>query len=986
MSAVTGRDVADGSFDETVAAAVARALHQMAHVFPASGSRGWRAPRSAGRDEDRGRLPRSIGPPRIRPDVVWTAVESDVVAVDGAGRSHVIEGTGALLWPLLDGSAGADEIAADVADVFGIEADRARSDVETFLADAVKRGLVDHGAPTAPTDGRLAGSPPAPSAPPQPGPMAPPDPVWVGAVALDVGRHRVGLGADRADLVESLSELFGDWLSVEADDVPVEFGLSVDRRGGRGPRLIPSLLWGRSTLLKSRSLARLFRRLNTALGALVDEADASTVGLSGFAAIVRGDAAALVPVSLAERSTDVELAVAAAGAGIAEAAAIRLDLVQPGGRGRARPRGRERRCWSTTSWSRRAATSCARSSGPRVRSVTTSGRFERGGQDGRVGRAGRRGRPAQCPRTDRRVARSVRSPPGAPLGERPVGRARHAHVSDAGLPPLLRVGVLATGTTLARWRRAVLEQLIAGGDAELVLLVEEAATPTPRRRRFDRRFLWRLYNNVWVRRRATSIERVDCADILAPLARMEVAPVRVGRYAQHFPAGGDRGARGRADLDVLLRFGFGILGGEVLDVARHGVWSFHHDDERVIRGGPPSFWEVADGHATTGVLFQRLTERLDAGIPLGRATFRTVGHSYPRNRDRAAMGAAVLAAQAARAVRHGWLDPAEQPVARHRRAGPAGPDEPRRCSRSSPARPCASSRPRFVAILVGHRWTVGARAGRAGARARRDRSSGSRSATAGYLADPFPAVPRRSHGDPRGGVRRALGDGRDQRRPARRRRVDRPRRACSTPASTRRTRSSSSTTASCYCVPETARAGRVEAWRCVEFPDRWERHATLLEDVPLLDPTIVEWGDRWWLFGTRRDRDPLRRAVAVARRARRSGPWTAHRGQPGQDRRLLEPPGRHAVRHRRRALPPGPGLLPRLRRRRRGQPRRPARRDRVRRGGRRARRRGACRRTPPGPHTLAQRDGLVAVDARRRVVDLHRSRRELLARLRRSRA
>ena len=36
----------------------------------------------------------------------------------------------------------------------------------------------------------------------------------------------------------------------------------------------------------------------------------------------------LVPVSLAERSTDVELAVAAGGAGIAEAAAIRLDLVQ----------------------------------------------------------------------------------------------------------------------------------------------------------------------------------------------------------------------------------------------------------------------------------------------------------------------------------------------------------------------------------------------------------------------------------------------------------------------------------------------------------------------------------------------------------------------------------------------------------------------------------------------------------------------------------
>ena len=153
MSAVTGRDVADGSFDETVAAAVARVLHQMAHVFPALGIEGMAAPAAPVAMKTEAAAA-SVGPPRIRPDVVWTAVDSDVVAVDGAGRSHVIEGTGALLWPLLDGSAGADEIAADVADVFGIEADRARSDVETFLADAVKRGLVDRGAPTAPTDER----------------------------------------------------------------------------------------------------------------------------------------------------------------------------------------------------------------------------------------------------------------------------------------------------------------------------------------------------------------------------------------------------------------------------------------------------------------------------------------------------------------------------------------------------------------------------------------------------------------------------------------------------------------------------------------------------------------------------------------------------------------------------------------------------------------------------------------------------------------
>ena len=186
----------------------------------------------------------------------------------------------------------------------------------------------------------------------------------------------------------------------------------------------------------------------------------------------------------------------------------------------------------------------------------------------------------------------------------------------------------------------------------------------------------------------------------------------MGRYAQHFPSAAIERLRGH-ELDVLLRFGFGILGGEVLDVARHGIWSFHHDDERVIRGGPPSFWEVADGHATTGVLLQRLTERLDAGIPLGRATFRTVGHSYPRNRDRAALGAAVLVARAARAVRHGWLDVASLPSAATN--APVRRDPTNRQMLAFLARQSVRILTAQVrGILVGHRWTVGLDDGRAG--------------------------------------------------------------------------------------------------------------------------------------------------------------------------------------------------------------------------------------------------------------------------------
>jgi len=53
---------------------------------------------------------------------------------------------------------------------------------------------------------------------------------------------------------------------------------------------------------------------------------------------------------------------------------------------------------------------------------------------------------------------------------------------------------------------------------------------------------------------------------------------------------------------------------------------------------------------------------------------------------------------------------------------------------------------------------------------------------------------------------------------------------------------------SLYMIPESANAGRVEAFRCVDFPYRWESHAVLLDNIRAFDATIVQHDDRWWMF------------------------------------------------------------------------------------------------------------------------------------------
>jgi len=66
-------------------------------------------------------------------------------------------------------------------------------------------------------------------------------------------------------------------------------------------------------------------------------------------------------------------------------------------------------------------------------------------------------------------------------------------------------------------------------------------------------------------------------------------------------------------FDVLIRAGTGILKGKILQVARFGVLSFHHGDNRLFRGMPAGFWEVYLRANSSGFIIQQLTEVLDGG-------------------------------------------------------------------------------------------------------------------------------------------------------------------------------------------------------------------------------------------------------------------------------------------------------------------------------------------------------------------------------------
>jgi hypothetical protein len=363
---------------------------------------------------------------------------------------------------------------------------------------------------------------------------------------------------------------------------------------------------------------------------------------------------------------------------------------------------------------------------------------------------------------------------------------------------------------------------------------------------------------------------------------MEFQASRKGKFSEYFDDG-DIGALGAMKLDFLIKFGFGIIRGPILESARYGVWSFHHGDETRYRGAPPCFWEIYCGDPVSGSILQRLTERLDGGVVLKRGYFRTISDSYVRNRDQAYLGSAEWPAQVCRDILEGeagYLDappsPSTAPVYRY-----PGNFQTAifvlRLARSWIAR-------RVEELLFCDMWNIGIVDEPVEAIARRGSVSRIRwlDAPGGdrYLADPSGVAVGRdlwifaedySYLGGRGVIAAS---------------VHRPTRpapsAWKTVLATRHHLSYPNVfehDGRFYCLPECAESGEVVLYRADSFPDDWVRAATLVSGFPGVDPTLCCDEGRWWLFCTDLMQGDCSH-LHVFYADKLTGPYTPHANNP----------------------------------------------------------------------------------------------------------
>lgn len=425
-------------------------------------------------------------------------------------------------------------------------------------------------------------------------------------------------------------------------------------------------------------------------------------------------------------------------------------------------------------------------------------------------------------------------------------------------PDELRYGLLVPNAQLCRWQESAIKALddIAGVSA-CVIVVDPRTTSNPVRTSKLRNpggALWATFDQR-SRKRTPALKPVDMTDRFSRVPTIQASVDEKHSWEEFSET--DLEAIAATRPDFLLRFGFGQIRGRILEVAPLGVWSFHHGDEQIHRGGPPCFWECYHGDDTTGVVLERLTDRADHAMPLAKAWFRTIKHSVASNRHQAYMGAAPLPAQTARRVLAGVHDLTEGLPASSTapiRAAPSNSQMVRFVARAT----TRSVRLQVRGITRTDRWHVGV--------VPRPISEVAMGSTVTdviwfprlpqstrYIADPFGCptangdycvlVEDLDHTDGHGVVAsyRVAPDGKVRSGPSPVRKFPTH---VSYPSLVR-------VGEEWWMVPESARANDVTAYRF--DPDAATVAgvaATLMKGLALRDPTLFEWQGLWWLFAT----------------------------------------------------------------------------------------------------------------------------------------
>ena len=456
--------------------------------------------------------------------------------------------------------------------------------------------------------------------------------------------------------------------------------------------------------------------------------------------------------------------------------------------------------------------------------------------------------------------------------------------------PPLRVGLLLDDWTAPRWVEDIVRALLRSPAVHLALVIRTSPPGSAGRK-------GRLVN-LWRMRRTWAFDayrRLDarlfaCPDdpfaprdlrpLLDDVPQLTVRPIRTSSSDRFADA--DLGEIAPRRLDVALGLGSRTLRGAVLDIAPHGIWSFHQGNDAVGRRGPGGAWEVFENRPTTSALLEVLTESPEPVRVLGRVSIATDPRSVHRNRcaliERAwPMMPRLL--ESLQATGRLVVEPARLSGDPEHQGAPSSAQTAGGLVRLA----SRYVRDRVTRAVTSEQWQLGYDLGAGCPEMSRFRAI--EPPVDRFWADPFPVESDDGHvvffeeliypanGErPRGWISSLRIGPAGEVGPVAKV-LEAPHHLSYPLVFSWRN--------DWYMLPESAEANNVVLYRSTRFPDAWERCAVLLDDCAGLDNTLAEIDGSWWLWVTLKSRGPSPANETMLFHAESPlGPFVAHPRNP----------------------------------------------------------------------------------------------------------
>ena len=203
----------------------------------------------------------------------------------------------------------------------------------------------------------------------------------------------------------------------------------------------------------------------------------------------------------------------------------------------------------------------------------------------------------------------------------------------------LKIGLLMDYFDIPYWTYKMIEKIQDSTHSQISLIImneTETTKNNPILKVKNNRdyFLYKIYTRLENKIYQPNIDALqikNTAELLKNIKQISVIP-KLTKYSDWINDDDVNTIR-KYDLDVIIRLGFRILKGGILHSAKCGIWSFHHADNNMNRGGPAGFWEVFQQEPTTGSILQILNEDLDGGQIITKSYSTTDTTFVKRNQN-----------------------------------------------------------------------------------------------------------------------------------------------------------------------------------------------------------------------------------------------------------------------------------------------------------------------------------------------------------------